>query len=122
MQNINKFYKSFIQTRVQLIRERFFRCWHLVCSHFNPAVIVSRLYDLNDLVKNDVWFKGPTFLTLPESRWPHFTIGDKFNLGVRKEEEVKCKVYSVYNKSNNACIQSIDVNSILNNHDKDEWK
>lgn len=49
------------------------------------------------LLKKDVWFKGPTFLTLPESGWLHFTIGNKLNFDISKEEE-KCNINSVYNK------------------------
>ena len=62
-------------------------CWRLVSSHLNPADIVSRGLLLNDLVKNKVWFKGPIFLTLPEGGWPHFTIGDKFNLILVKKKK-----------------------------------
>ena len=43
IQNINKVCKSFIQTRVQLIRELLsISCWRLVSSHVNPYDIVSR--------------------------------------------------------------------------------
>ena len=115
---LTKVYKSFIQTRVQLVRGLLsISCWRSVSSHLNPADIISRGFLLNDLVKNEVWFKSPTFLTLPESVWLHFTIGDKFNFDISKEEE-KCKINSVYNKDSNAGIQSIAVHSILNNYDK----
>ena len=82
-----------------------------------PADIVSKGFLLNDLVKNEIWFKGPTFLTLEESGWPHFTTGNKFNFDICREEE-KCKINTVYNKDRNACLQSIAVHRILNNHDK----
>ena len=43
IQNINKVCKSFIQTRVQLIRELLsISRWRLVSSHVNPYDIVSR--------------------------------------------------------------------------------
>ena len=43
IKNINKVCKSFIQTRVQLIRELLsISCWRLVSSHVNPYDIVSR--------------------------------------------------------------------------------
>ena len=71
---------------------------------------------LNDSDKNEVWFKGPTFLTLPKSGWPHFTIGDEFNFDISKDE--KFKINSVYNEDRNACIQSTAVHPILINHDK----
>ena len=83
----------------------------------NPADIVPRGFLLNDLVKNEVSFKGPTFLTLPESGWLHFTIVDKFNSDIIKEEE-KRKIHSVYNKYSNSCIQSISLHPILNNLNK----
>ena len=65
----------------------------------NPAHTVSRDFLLNDLVKSlvEVWFEGPTFLTLTGGGWPHFTIGDKFNLVLVQKKE-KCKIDSVYNK------------------------
>ena len=47
-----------------------------------PAENASRVSLLNYLVEN-----GTTFLTLPESGWPHFTIGDKFSFDISKEEE-----------------------------------
>ena len=42
---------------------------------------------LNDFFRNEVWFKGLNFLTLPESGWPHFTIGHKVNFDLSKKEE-----------------------------------
>lgn len=71
----------------------------------------------NAFVKNDVRFKGPTFLPLPKCGWPHFTIGDKFNFDISKEGE-KCRINSVYNKDSNECVQSIVVQPILNNQNK----
>ena len=103
---------------MQLIRELLsISCWRLVSSHLSPSVIVSRGFLSNNLVKNEYWFKGPIFLTLPESSWPHFTIGDKFTFDINKEE-AKWKINSVYNKDSNACIHNIAVHTILNNHEK----
>ena len=64
----------------------------------NPADIVSRELLLNDLVKNEVWFKGPTILTIPESGWPYFTIGDKLSFNTSKEEE-KCRLIQFITKT-----------------------
>lgn len=88
IQNISKVYKLFIQTRVQLIRDFLsISCWRLVSLHLNSADIVSRGFLLNDFFRNEVWFKGLNFLTLPESGWPHFTIGHKVNFDLSKKEE-----------------------------------
>ena len=40
-----------------------------------------------------MWFNGPIFLTMPESGWPKFNIGDKFEFEITKEEKNKL-VYS----------------------------
>ena len=88
IQNISKVYKLLTQTQVQLIRDFLsISCWRLVSSHLNSADIVSRGFLLNNLFRNKVWFKGLNFLTLPESGWPYFTIGDIVNFDISKEEE-----------------------------------
>ena len=111
-------FKSFIQTRAQLTREPLsISFWRLVNSHLNPADIVSKSFLFNAFVKNDVRFKGPTFLPLPECGWPQFTIGNKSNFDISKEGE-KCGINSVYNKDSNECVQSIALQPILNNQNK----
>ena len=86
---------------MKLIRELLFIiCWPLLNLHLNPGDILLRGFLLNDLVKNEVWFKGQSFLTLPESGWPHLTMGNKVNFD-SSEEEKKCKIDSVYNNDSN---------------------
>ena len=64
--NIKKLYNSFIQPRVQLIRELLFISFWRLSSHLNLADIVLRDFLLYDLIKNEIWFEGLTFLTSPE--------------------------------------------------------
>ena len=73
---------------MQLIRDFLsISCWRLVSLHLSSADIVSRGFLLNDFFRNEVWFKGLNFLALPESGWPHFTIGHKVNFDLSKKEE-----------------------------------
>ncbi|XP_057299451.1 uncharacterized protein LOC130630070 [Hydractinia symbiolongicarpus] len=94
IKNDNKDYKTFVQNRLEEIRKLTASGkWCLVPSKDNPADIVSRGCSPSEL--NSLWFSGPTFLTLPETHWPHLKPGDKFisddmtKEEVRKEEKVQ---------------------------------
>ena len=113
IQNVNKVYKCFIQTRVKEIRELLFiGCWHLINTNQNPSDIISRGLLITDLIQSKLWFEGPIFLTLPENSWPKFNIGDKFDFEINKEEKVHNFIIS---EVSDACIRSITVNSLNNN-------
>ena len=44
--------------------------WRHCPGHLNPADLPSRGSSGKDLVRNEKWWNGPDFLTLPEDQWP----------------------------------------------------
>ena len=84
----NKQYKPFIQNRIMKINS-FIQAnqWKLINTKNNPADIVSRGMSPLDLVKKDLWFSGPKFLTLTENQWPQTILEqptDELSLEINK--------------------------------------
>ena len=78
-------------------------CWRLSPSEINPADIVSRGASPLDLCSDGLWFKGPSFLTLPESDWPNLKIGDNFTeFNLSKLEKIEPTNSVFYSESNNS--------------------
>ena len=90
-----------------------FESFYLLAVGVNPTDIVSRGFLLTDLVKNEVWFKGPNFLTSTESVGHTLQLVIHLILILVKKKNVGCNL--VYNKDSKACVQSIDVLPIFNN-------
>jgi hypothetical protein len=63
--------KTFVSNRVAEIQELTDNCnWGYVPSASNPADIISRGSSAGQLVKNDMYWHGPTFLKCDERFWP----------------------------------------------------
>ena len=120
--NVCKFYKQYIQSRLINIRNSVEpETWKLIPSEQN---IVSRGIKVKDFISSKLWFNGPDFLTLPANLWPKLNIGDQFICDIPSEEKVsknvsddksnarlKIVAYNVNVNVNNAHISSIiDVN------------
>ncbi|XP_065665633.1 uncharacterized protein LOC136087055 [Hydra vulgaris] len=72
IKNSNKIYETFIQNRLEKIRDLFdFSFWDYVETYRNPADIISRGASIENLTNNQLWFNGPKFLYTPEI-WPSF--------------------------------------------------
>ena len=78
LKNGDKVYKSFIQSRVFEIRQNEQVLWKLVDTDNNPADDVTRGLLLSQLVSNERWSRGPSFLSCQKSVWPDLKPGDKF--------------------------------------------
>ncbi|GFT85110.1 integrase catalytic domain-containing protein [Trichonephila clavipes] len=56
--------KTFVQNRVAKIQELYNQLWRHVPSDQNPADLVSRGVDPDKLLQQNLWFNGPTFLSV----------------------------------------------------------
>ena len=64
-------YKQYVQSRIDEIRH--LSCqysWRRCPGEFNPADLPSRGTGAGELVKAQLWWKGPGFLTNQEGEWP----------------------------------------------------
>ncbi|KAF0745786.1 Uncharacterized protein FWK35_00034883, partial [Aphis craccivora] len=64
--------KTYVANRVEQILEvtDAFQ-WHYTNTNDNPADIISRGIDAQELSQSVVWWNGPSYLSLPENQWPN---------------------------------------------------
>ena len=65
-------WKQYVLRRVNEIRK--LTCadhWNFCPGSCNPADIPSRGCSGNELIHNNMWWRGPTFLLDPRERWPN---------------------------------------------------
>ncbi|XP_049886991.1 uncharacterized protein LOC126381569 [Pectinophora gossypiella] len=71
MKSDNSKLKTFAANRITEILELTqASSWRYVPTASNPADLISRGVDASRLVRLDLWWSGPTFLTKDESQWP----------------------------------------------------
>ena len=71
IRNEQKRFHVFVANRVQTIRDKSSpEQWRYVESKLNPADDASRGLNGCDLVRQQRWIRGPTFLWLTEDKWP----------------------------------------------------
>jgi hypothetical protein len=64
-------FHTFVANRVQLIRDNSaVESWNYIDTDSNPADDASRGICCTNLPADHRWFRGPTFLWLPEEQWP----------------------------------------------------
>ena len=64
-------FKVYVGNRVAQIMELVLtRCWSHVVSEDNPADCASRGIFPSELLNNDLWWSGPSWLKLLPSKWP----------------------------------------------------
>lgn len=75
--------KTFVSNRISKI-QRFSRMdqWSYVPSNDNPADLISRGLDPNEILENTFWFRGPTWLSLSKTHWPNFGQESNFHLNL----------------------------------------
>lgn len=44
--------------------------WHYISTQENPADLLSRGLNANDILQNTLWWNGPAWLSLPSQSWP----------------------------------------------------
>lgn len=65
-------WKTFVANRVTEIQSRIPKVsWRHVSTDDNPAECASRGLLGDELVSHSLWWKGPSWLRLPEEEWPH---------------------------------------------------
>lgn len=66
--------KPFVANRVAEINELTnSSSWHYVPTDQNPADLVSRGVNPDQIINHDLWWSGPSFLKQPESDWPYLS-------------------------------------------------
>ncbi|XP_037818450.1 uncharacterized protein LOC119608194 [Lucilia sericata] len=64
-------WKTFVENRVSSIIEKVGnKFWSHVDSKNNPADLASRGLTVSQLMNNDLWWHGPSWLRLPQNQWP----------------------------------------------------
>lgn len=64
-------WQTFVANRVAAIQELFpAKFWRHVTSEDNPSDVISRPLTAKGLLKNQLWFRGPSWASLPTSQWP----------------------------------------------------
>ena len=64
-------WKQYVQNRVNEIRKlSSLDDWRFCPGAVNPADLPSRGLNANELIKSEVWMKGPQFLKEDKSKWP----------------------------------------------------
>ena len=75
LQNIPTRWNTYVANRVSEIQDitsNFF--WHHVASEDNPADVLSRGTDAEELWPRSQWWNGPSWLVQGEELWPHSNI------------------------------------------------
>lgn len=63
--------KTFVANRVKRIRANTnIKCWHHIRTEQNPADLISRGIEPKELLKNQLWWNGPQWLSEPQETWP----------------------------------------------------
>ncbi|XP_055918507.1 uncharacterized protein LOC129950600 [Eupeodes corollae] len=63
-------FQTFVANRVSIIHQHSsVSQWRHISSELNPADVISRGSYPSALIKNEMWFSGPSFLKLEESTW-----------------------------------------------------
>lgn len=93
-------WKTFISNRVARIQEKFPpSIWRFVGTHDNPADCASRGLLPSELINNELWWKGPSFLSKSESFWPREYLETHFNVTnssaiISEEKQISLATFS----------------------------
>ncbi|GFV00841.1 uncharacterized protein TNCV_1386561 [Trichonephila clavipes] len=102
--------KTFVQNRVAKIEELYpNQLWRHVPSDQNPADLVSRGVDPDKLLQQNLWFNGPTFLSVDD--YPNRTINCREKLDEYNSELKNCVNEQIENFQS---VLNIHVNDFLN--------
>ncbi|CAI6375578.1 unnamed protein product [Macrosiphum euphorbiae] len=67
--------KTYVDNRVeQILDGTDVSQWRYINTKDNPADIISRGIDAQELARSVMWWNGPSYLSLPETQWSHPTI------------------------------------------------
>ena len=100
---------TFVGNRVAVIQELTHRLtWKHIRGTENPADVISRGCEPNEMEFSHIWFNGPSFFKLPQSEWPSSIITvSEDDPEVQAEMKKKMlKTLVVQTDMNNGCAQS----------------
>ena len=84
-------YRTFVANRIVIIQSKLSSDqWRHEGTAENPADVSSRGYMPNELSENEMWFRVPAFLRLPESEWSVDLTKPHTELDCNKDELLKC--------------------------------
>lgn len=91
--------KLYVSNRVKKIQELTdVKCWRHIRTHENPADLISRGMQADELVNNKLWWHGPQWLTEPEKQWPPPVEITQLKQPNEVRTELKVQVASVQSK------------------------
>lgn len=104
-------WKTYVANRVAEIQKNTeIKNWRHVPSAQNPADLITRGSKLTDLIKNKLWWHGPSFLLKPIENWPQLNFKTPKDTNPDTLEKRKDKL-----KINNSCFAVfLDTNYWLN--------
>lgn len=80
----------FVANRVSQIKDNVQNAlWHHIEGKQNPADPLSRGLTPSELISHKLWLNGPTWISLPEERWPDFS---KNGIEIKKDIESEVMV------------------------------
>ncbi|XP_028415021.1 uncharacterized protein LOC114538100 [Dendronephthya gigantea] len=91
-------WKVFVANRVQDIQQRVEpERWHYCTGNENPADLVSRGISIQDLLTNELWWHGPSWLQQDTINWPQKSSSDEnpnecFSEAKTKANAITCNV------------------------------
>jgi hypothetical protein len=64
-------FQKFVANKVNFIRSHTTpEQWHYVPTSQNPADVISRGANIRPFIKNELWIRGPKYLSMDKSTWP----------------------------------------------------
>lgn len=92
--------KTFVANRVAIIQELTSEfTWLHISTNHNPADYLSRGISARDLMNCEIWWKGPSFLTKPQSEWIMKPVNMK-NDNIPEQKQISVVLIN-QNKENN---------------------
>lgn len=95
--------KVFVANRIANIQEKTDELkadWKWVSGKENPADLISRGTTVKELKQNNLWWKGPKWLSQPSNEWPNCELKENQVKEILEQQEMK-KIHLVQTKNIN---------------------
>ena len=107
-------WKPYVQNRVEEIRNLTDRdSWRFCPGKDNPADIPSRSCVAEDLVNNDLWWNGPSFLKAPIHQWPNLPTTYDREKAIEELVKKPCAVTHALAVVNHASVVILNLERLL---------
>ena len=87
--NTNKDLSVFVRNRVKEIVDGHENAFGYVSSKENPADLATRGFNVQKLVKSDLWWHGPQWLKRSQYEWPGLVYNEEERVNVDFDSEIK---------------------------------